>query len=144
MSNTSLSSIDNNMSPETRLVFQDTQELWTAMDAVWEELAAKRQKFSDKPPEQKTAGELRDMFDDLGQFVRGLATIHRSLAEFDPANSPAASSSASSSHDVDAEPLAAPRTSTSEFATLTSELTSLLDTCPDDADTQPVLSYSEV
>ena len=139
MSNTSLSSIDDNMSPEARLVFQDTQELWVSMDAVLEELTAKKQKFSDKLPEQKTAGELREMLNDLGKFVDGLATINRSLAEFDPTNPSAASSSATASRDVYAEPLAAPRTLTSEFAT-----TVLDETCPDDADTQPVFSYAEV
>ena len=109
------------------------------MDAALEELAAKKQKFSDELPEQKTAGELLEMLDDLGKFVDGLATINRSLAKFDRLNPSAASSSATASHDVSAEPLVAPRTLTSESAT-----TVLDETCPDDADTQPVFSYTEV
>ena len=79
------------------------------------------------------------MLDDLGKFVDGLATINRSLAEFDGLTHSAAASSAASSRDVPAEQLAAPRTTIIESAT-----TELDETCPDDADTQPVFSYTEV
>ena len=70
MSSSSLSS--NNMSPDTRLIFQDSQELGNILDGTMEELARKRQKYFDKPIDQRSAGELKEMMDDLSKFVNGM------------------------------------------------------------------------